>query len=146
MNSFIWKNKYVRHIASFTTDWASKTTNLEAGTNFKDVVGLDLWNKITDIKNKNKYVVKIYTSSTASGTAFQNVVDCYNLLDNKSDKIFITGQQVITGFDFDDPATAFKIEVSLMINYKGEVKFNVKFADRLNANFKIPNFDLYYVE
>ena len=140
------KNKYVRHIASFTTDWASKTTNLEAGTNFKDVVGLDLWNKITDIKNKNKYVVKIYTNSTASGTAFQNVVDCYNLLDNKSDKIFITGQQVITGFDFDNPATAFKIEVSLMVNYKGEVKFNVKFADSLNANFKIPNFDLYYVE
>ena len=140
------KNKYVRHIASFTTDWASKTTNLEAGTNFKDVVGLDLWNKITDIKNKNKYVVKIYTNSTASGTAFQNVVDCYNLLDNRSDKIFITGQQVITGFDFDNPATAFKIEVSLMVNYKGEVKFNVKFADALNGNFKIPNFDLYYVE
>ena len=140
------KNKYVRHIASFTTDWASKTTNLEAGTNFKDVVGLDLWNKITDIKNKNKYVVKIYTNSTAAGTAFQNVVDCYNLLDNKSDKVFITGQQVITGFDFDNPATAFKIEVSLMINYKGEVKFNVKFADALNGNFKIPKFDLYYVE
>ena len=140
------KNKYVRHIASFTTDWASKTTNLEAGTNFKDVVGLDLWNKITDIKNKNKYVVKIYTNSTAAGTAFQNVVDCYNLLDNRSDKVFITGQQVITGFDFDNPATAFKIEVSLMVNYKGEVKFNVKFADSLNANFKIPNFDLYYVE
>ena len=140
------KNKYVRHIASFTTDWASKTTNLEAGTNFKDVVGLDLWNKITDIKNKNKYVVKIYTASTAAGTAFQNVVDCYNLLDNRSDKIFITGQQVITGFDFDNPATAFKIEVSLMINYKGEVKFNVKFADALNGNFKIPTFDIYYVE
>ena len=140
------KNKYVRHIASFTTDWASKTTNLEAGTNFKDVVGLDLWNKITDIKNKNKYVVKIYTSSKASGTAFQNVVDCYNLLDNQSDKVYITGQQVITGFDFDNPATAFKIEVSLMINYKGEVKFNVKFADSLNANFKISTFDLYYVE
>ena len=140
------KNKYVRHIASFTTDWASKTTNLEAGTNFKDVVGLDLWNKITDIKNKNKYVVKIYTNSTASGTAFQNVVDCYNLLDNKSDKVWITGQQVITGFDFDNPATAFKIEVSLMVNYKGEVKFNVKFADALNGNFTIPNFDLYYVE
>ena len=140
------KNKYVRHIASFTTDWASKTTNLEAGTNFKDVVGLDLWNKITDIKNKNKYVIKIYTSSTAAGTAFQNVVDCYNLLDNKSDKVWITGQQVITGFDFDNPATAYKIEVSLMINYKGEVKFNVKFADALNGNFKIPKFDLYYVE
>ena len=140
------KNKYVRHIASFTTDWASKTTNIEAGTNFKDIVGLDLWSKITDIKNKNKYVVKIYTNSTASGTAFQNVVDCYNLLDNKSDKVYITGQQVITGFDFDNPATAFKIEVSLMVNYKGEVKFNVKFADALNGNFKITNFDLYYVE
>ena len=140
------KNKYVRHIASFTTDWASKTTNIEAGTNFKDIVGLDLWSKITDIKNKNKYVVKIYTNSTASGTAFQNVVDCYNLLDNKSDKVYITGQQVITGFDFDNPATAFKIEVSLMVNYKGEVKFNVKFADALNVNFKITNFDLYYVE
>ena len=140
------KNKYVRHIASFTTDWASKTTNIEAGTNFKDIVGLDLWSKITDIKNKNKYVVKIYTKSTASGTAFQNVVDCYNLLDNKSDKVYITGQQVITGFDFDNPATAFKIEVSLMVNYKGEVKFNVKFADALNVNFKITNFDLYYVE
>ena len=140
------KNKYVRHIASFTTDWASKTTNIEAGTNFKDIVGLDLWSKITDIKNKNKYVVKIYTNSTASGTAFQNVVDCYNLLDNKSDKVYITGQQVITGFDFDNPATAYKIEVSLMVNYKGEVKFNVKFADALNVNFKITNFDLYYVE
>ena len=140
------KNKYVRHIASFTTDWASKTTNIEAGTNFKDIVGLDLWSKITDIKNKNKYVVKIYTNSTASGTAFQNVVDCYNLLDNKSDKVYITGQQVITGFDFGNPATAFKIEVSLMVNYKGEVKFNVKFADALNVNFKITNFDLYYVE
>ena len=140
------KNKYVRHIASFTTDWASKTTNIEAGTNFKDIVGLDLWSKITDIKNKNKYVVKIYTNSTASGTAFQNVVDCYNLLDNKSDKVYITGQQVITGFDFDNPATVFKIEVSLMVNYKGEVKFNVKFADALNVNFKITNFDLYYVE
>ena len=140
------KNKYVRHIASFTTDWASKTTNIIAGTNFKDVVGLDLWNKITDSKNKNKYVVKIYTSSTAAGTAFQNVVDCYNLLDNKSDKVWITGQQVITGFDFDNPATAYKIEVSLMVNYKGEVKFNVKFADALNGNFKISTFDLYYVE
>ena len=140
------KNKYVRHIASFTTDWASKTTNILAGQNFKDVVGLNLWSKITDIKNKNKYVVKIYTSSTAAGTAFQNVVDCYNLLDNKSDKVWITGQQVITGFDFDNPATAYKIEVSLMVNYKGEVKFNVKFADSLNANFKISTFDLYYVE
>ena len=140
------KNKYVRHIASFTTDWASKATNIEAGTNFKDIVGLDLWSKITDIKNKNKYVVKIYTNSTASGTAFQNVVDCYNLLDNKSDKVYITGQQVITSFDFDNPATVFKIEVSLMVNYKGEVKFNVKFADALNVNFKITNFDLYYVE
>ena len=140
------KNKNVKHIATFSTDWASKTTNISAGQNLKDVIGLDLWNKITDIKNKNRYILKAYYESSAGGTASQGVIDAYNILDNKGDKVYLNGGQTIKAYDFNNPASANNIEGNLLINHLGDVRLYVMFSGTLNSTFKCPKIDIYEVE
>ena len=140
------KNKYVRHIASFSTDWASKTTNVSAGQNFKELIGNELWSKIIKPENKNRYILKAYYSATAAGTAFQGVIDAYNILDNKSDKVYLNGGQTIKAYDFGNPATTWNIEGNLMVNHLGDVRLYIMFAGTLNSSFKCPKIDIYEVE
>ena len=140
------KNKYVRHIASFTTDWVSKTTNISAGQNFKELVGDELWSKIIKPENKNRYILKAYYQSTAGGTAFQGVVDSYNILDNKGDKVYLNGGQTNKAYDFNNPATTWNMEGNLMVNHLGDVRLYVMFAGTLNSTFKCPKIDIYEVE
>ena len=140
------KNKNVKHIASFSTDWASKTTNVSAGQNFKELIGNELWSKIIKTENKNRYILKAYYSATAAGTAFQGVIDAYNILDNRSDKVYFNGGQTIKAYDFDNPATTWNIEGNLMVNHLGDVRLYVMFGGSLNSSFKCPKIDIYEVE
>ena len=140
------KNKNVKHIASFSTDWVSKTTNISAGQNFKELIGNELWSKIIKPENKNRYILKAYYAATAAGTAFQGVIDAYNILDNKSDKVYLNGGQTIKAYDFDNPASTWNIEGNLMVNHLGDVRLYVMFAGTLNSSFKCPKIDIYEVE
>ena len=140
------KNKIVKHIATLNTDWVSKTTNISAGQNFKELVGDELWSKIIKPENKNRYILKAYYQSTAGGTAFQGVVDSYNILDNKGDKVYLNGGQTIKAYDFNNPASGNNIEGNLMVNHLGDVRLYVMFAGTLNSTFKCPKIDIYEVE